>query len=186
MRLDYCNYDIRPLLKNICLILNQSKLNLIMIFISIVTEQPMLNVSEPVVAHTLSPVVWTNTILVNAGVALTLIMAVLASACLGLQYVYRYHKYQLAAAHDDQDSFGGDSCKWKIMEGVFNYWILKMGLWLQTIIDLVLLPTFFLYYNFEMARGLTFLLLERHLPPEKLDKNKLSNLTYEDLPHFLA
>ncbi|XP_014291189.1 uncharacterized protein gogo [Halyomorpha halys] len=73
-------------------------------------EQPMLNVSEPVVAHTLSPVVWTNTILVNAGVALTLIMAVLASACLGLQYVYRYHKYQLAAANDDQDSFGGDSC----------------------------------------------------------------------------
>lgn len=69
-----------------------------------------MNVSEPVVARTLSPVDWTGTTLVNAGVALTLLMAVLASACLGLQYVYRYHKYQLAA-HDDQDSFGAGSCK---------------------------------------------------------------------------
>jgi hypothetical protein len=48
---------------------------------------------------------------VNAGVVLTLLLTVVATACLGIQYIYRYRKYQLAAATEDMDSITGNSCK---------------------------------------------------------------------------
>lgn len=48
---------------------------------------------------------------VNAGVALLLLLAVVATGCLCLQYVYRYRKYQLAAAHEELDSITENSSK---------------------------------------------------------------------------
>ncbi|XP_014253828.1 uncharacterized protein LOC106669079 isoform X2 [Cimex lectularius] len=68
------------------------------------------NFTSPVVAETVSGELWTSSGLVNAGLALTLLMAVVASACLGVQYIYRYHKYQLASAADDMESFDNNSC----------------------------------------------------------------------------
>ncbi|KAF6212582.1 hypothetical protein GE061_013107 [Apolygus lucorum] len=78
-------------------------------------ERQESNLSRALVAHsTISggdEEMWTGPGLVNAGLALTLLLAVVASACLGIQYVYRYHKYQLAARQDDMDSFAdNNSC----------------------------------------------------------------------------
>jgi len=44
---------------------------------------------------------------VHSAMALFLVALVVMTVCLGVQYVHRYRKYQLAAAAEDQDSLTG-------------------------------------------------------------------------------
>ncbi|KAL0276483.1 UNVERIFIED_CONTAM: hypothetical protein PYX00_004046 [Menopon gallinae] len=48
-------------------------------------------------------------ILVHAFVALFICVVIFVSGCLGIQYIHRYRKYQLAAAAEDTESMSGNS-----------------------------------------------------------------------------
>uniref|UniRef100_T1HBP4 CUB domain-containing protein n=1 Tax=Rhodnius prolixus TaxID=13249 RepID=T1HBP4_RHOPR len=74
------------------------------------------NLTSPIIAETVRSELWTGNGLINAGLALTVLIAVVATACLGIQYIYRYHKYQLAAAADDMESFTDNSCGSLVVE----------------------------------------------------------------------
>lgn len=65
--------------------------------------------------------------LVHMVVILLLVLVLLASTCLGAQYMHRYRKYQLAAAHEDMESLTV-SCMSirKMNQSNVNYWLMRL------------------------------------------------------------
>lgn len=56
-----------------------------------------------------APTATSNLTLVHFAVALFVCTVIFVSGCLGIQYIYRYRKYHLAAAAEDTESMTGDS-----------------------------------------------------------------------------
>lgn len=54
-----------------------------------------------------APTASSSLILVHAFVALFICIVIFVSGCLGIQYIHRYRKYQLAAAAEDSESMSG-------------------------------------------------------------------------------
>lgn len=57
----------------------------------------------------MAPSATSNLTLVHFAVALFICTVIFVSGCLGIQYIYRYRKYHLAAAAEDTESMTGGS-----------------------------------------------------------------------------